>query len=254
MSTRRAFLANTACAAAVGTAALPPVAIAGTHHPDAQLIRLAEQFIANEQAIHAEPCDEEPDTPEADQAEQRMRRLVTTQAVLTRQLDAVQATTADGIAARARCLAVHNADLAFAMDCPNTTTGRLARQLIRDAMPEGNTVTVTPSPDAALLEACAAFDALERAYVATFNGYDFDSPEEAAAEIERERLSEAQEPLVVRICQLRAVTLAGQAARARSLALWDGELMKPNTDGDASARLTTAIVRDLLALGGSAGA
>ena len=43
--------------------------------------------------------------------------------------------------------------------------------------------------------------------------------------------------------------MEGQAARARSLALWDAELMKPQ--GDITGQLTQAIVRDLLARSGT---
>ena len=101
-------------------------------------------------------------------------------------------------------------------------------------------------PDAELLEACAAFDALERAYIAAGGDYALGSPEENAAEAERERLSDAQDPLVERMCELREVTREGQADRARSLALWDAELMKLGP-GHTGTWLTAAIVRDLLA-------
>jgi hypothetical protein len=60
-----------------------------------------------------------------------------------------------------------------------------------------------------------------------------------------ERIANAQEPLVDRICDLHAVTLEGQAARARSYALWDAELMKPQDH--IEGLFTQAIVRDLLA-------
>ena len=59
------------------------------------------------------------------------------------------------------------------------------------------------------------------------------------------RLSDAQEPLVNRICDLRAVTREGQVTRASSLALWDAEMMKPKDD--IIGQFTQAIVRDLLA-------
>ena len=87
---------------------------------------------------------------------------------------------------------------------------------------------------------------MERASLATFQRQEPGTPEEAAAEGERERRSEAQEPLMDRICDLQAVTREGQAARARSLALWDAEMLRPDRCfiGD---RLTAAIVRDLLA-------
>ena len=104
----------------------------------------------------------------------------------------------------------------------------------------------TPSPDAELLEACSALDTLERAYIAAGGDYALGSPQEDMAEAERARLSEAQDPLVERMCELRAVTREGQAARARSLGLRDAGLMKPGP-GDTGTWLTAAIVRDLLA-------
>jgi hypothetical protein len=159
----------------------------------------------------------------------------------------LRAITAEGVAARARCLAVHNSDGAFAMDDPNTVTGRLFRFLMRDAGALGNGAVVASavSPDAELLEACAAFDALEQAYIAGGGNYAPGSPEEDEAEAERMRLSDAQEPLVNRICDLRAITREGQVARASSLALWDAEMMKPKDD--IIGQFTQAIVRDLLA-------
>ena len=131
------------------------------------------------------------------------------------------------------------------MEDPNTTTGRLLRHLIRDAgMLGGVAAEIAVSRDAELLEACAAFDALERAYLATFTGYGNNTPDEAAANAEQGRIQNAQLPLVDRICELRAVTREGHAARARSYALWDAEMMKPQDD--IEGLFTQAIVRDLV--------
>ena len=99
-------------------------------------------------------------------------------------------------------------------------------------------------PDAELIAVCAEFDRLELAALATFQGHEPGSPEDEAAEAERDRLSAAQEPLVERMCELRAVTREGHVARARSLALWDAELMK--LQHDIAGQFTQAIVRDLL--------
>ena len=111
-----------------------------------------------------------------------------------------------------------------------------------------------PSADAELIATCAAFDNLERAYIATDHGAEHDSPEDVAAKTEQDRLTTAQDALVNRMVELRAITREGMAARARSLILWDAELMK--ADGEMAAytggRLTQALVRDLLA--GSAAA
>ena len=102
----------------------------------------------------------------------------------------------------------------------------------------------SPHPDVDLFAACAEFDALERAYLATGFSHDTRTPEGVAVEAEQARIQREQDPLVDRICALRAVTREGQAARARSLVLWDAELMKPQ--GDIAGQLTQAIVRDLI--------
>jgi hypothetical protein len=217
-------------------------------HPDADLLALVERFIAHEQIIRAMPCDAVPGTPAADQEEAEQRQIFGVKHALTMQLGDLRATTADGVAARARCLAIHNSDGAFAMDDPNTDTGRLLRYLMRDAGALGGAaIQPVTSPDAEMLEACAAFDELERASLATFQEHRFGSPEEETGEAERWRVACAQDPLVKRICELQAVTLEGQVARARSYALWDAELMKPQDDIEGVFK--QAIVRDLLSGG-----
>ncbi len=240
--TRRGLLGGSAALAAA------PVAAQATPlpHPDADLLALAERFVAHERLVQAMPCDAETDAEEAAQ-EAEHHRLLDHKHALVMQMGELRATTAEGIAARARCLAVHNADGAHSMDAPDTTTGRLLRWLMRDVAAVGGVVqpVAAVSPDADLLAACAAFDELERAYIATYAGCPETGPEWDAAETVRERLSDAQDPLVDRICDLRAVTREGQAARARSLALWAPDVVKEG-GADPIARLTTAIVRDLI--------
>jgi hypothetical protein len=143
-----------------------------TAHLDADLLALVERFIVHEQIIRAMPCDAVPGTPAADQEEAEQRQIFGVQHALVMQLGDLRAITAEGGAARARCLAVHNSDGAFAMADPNTVTGRLLRFLLRDAGALGNVAVVASvvSPDAELLEACAAFDELERTSLATFQG------------------------------------------------------------------------------------
>ena len=89
-------------------------------------------------------------------------------------------------------------------------------------------------------------DALERAYIAVPGDFWPDTPEERAAEAERERISAAQDPLVERMCELRAVTREGQVARPRSLALWDAEIFKKSEPCYANESITAAIVPDLI--------
>ena len=171
----------------------------------------------------------------------------------------LRATTAEGFYARARCVAFHYLpEYKGCLDQPDGAaedrfTGANLRDMVRAERGAPDNYAVAPyvSLDAELLKVCAAFDEMECASLATFQGQEPGSAEETAAETERERLSEAQEPLVERMCELEAITREGMAARARSLALWDAELMKPDRCF-ISDRLTAAIVRDLLA--GSAAA
>lgn len=84
------------------------------------------------------------------------------------------------------------------------------------------------SPDAELIENCAAYDALERQFLAT----DFDHPAgstaEAAAIAERERFTAAQEPHLDAICASRPTTLAGYQALANTLVSVDFKLLQQN--------------------------
>ena len=238
--TRRGLLGGVAALAAASSAAGATIVRTPDIGRDAELIALAERFIANERAIRDWPCG-----MDGNLLEPNFSRAVMAQDALTSQMGALRATTAEGIAARARCLAAHNLELDFAMDDSDTVTGRLVHHLMRDAAAMGGRCPKPGHlPDAELLEACAAFDTLERTYLATFRGYEFDSPEERASEAERARIAEIQYPIVDRICDLRAVTLEGQAARARSYALWDAEMMKPQDD--IEGLFTQAIVRDLI--------
>ncbi len=103
-----------------------------------------------------------------------------------------------------------------------------------------------PSPDAALLADCAAFDTLEAAYRATDFEAATNSPEAIAAEAEQVRITVAQYPLVERMTEHQAVTLAGQVARARSLVAWKPELVGDGFAADFGECLISAILRDMV--------
>ena len=243
--------------AAAASVVLPGVVAAeGTHHavhPDADLLVLAERFIAHERAIQAMPCDAVPGAAAADLEDVEQRRMIDVQHALTLQLGALRATTADGIAARARCLAVHNADGAFSMEHPNTTTGRLLRYLMRDAeVVSGPEIAPVISPDIDLLKACAEFDGWERIYRATDFDANHDTPTGKAAQTVRRQCVKVQRLLLARMVEMRPATFAGHAARARSLVLWEGDDPSGDVDSEfVNARLLGAIMRDLI---GEAGA
>jgi hypothetical protein len=70
-------------------------------------------------------------------------------------------------------LALHGGDFGYSFDYPDTMVGRLLVYLMRDsAALSGSPASTVASPDADLMEACAAFDALERAYIAAGGNWD----------------------------------------------------------------------------------
>lgn len=89
--------------------------------------------------------------------------------------------------------------------------GLVCAPAVASALPVGD-VPGAAHPDAELLAACAEFVRLERLWLATDWKAEFDSPEEAAAEVEQTRLRREQKPWLNRICSLRASTLEGVAA------------------------------------------
>ena len=105
-------------------------------------------------------------------------------------------------------------------------------------------------PDAALLAALAEFDRLEREMWPPGPG-----PATISEEEERDAriapLNDRQAELLGVICTMRATTLHGCIARARSLFVWDLEMQKAIAAGDDpeeydDARMIQALVRDLV--------
>jgi hypothetical protein len=99
---------------------------------DAALLEVCAEFLASEaqfRAIH--------DGPDAlrdeDEAEAAGRVIVAAWGGMLSRMEQLRATTVDGIAARARCLAQHSGEGAFSFDARETVTGRLLACLLRDA-------------------------------------------------------------------------------------------------------------------------
>ena len=106
--------------------------------------------------------------------------------------------------------------------------------------------------DADLIALCAQLDALEREYLATNFNLMPGTPEDDAAEAERARIAEAQQPLVDAICARPPQTVAGAVAVAHSLALWDGDLFRQGgPDGYTNERLVAVLVRGLTGRAGA---
>ena len=94
--------------------------------------------------------------------------------------------------------------------------------------------------DEPILKACAAFDALERQYLAG----DFSDENECLADADRVRIVEEQEPLLDAILEHPCTTLRAAQALARSLALWDQELLSGGHK-DTGGLLAAKLVRSL---------
>ena len=107
-------------------------------------------------------------------------------------------------------------------------------------------------PDAELIAVCAAFDRLEAHINSLYEGKanaieDDDERDEAI-----EPLTERQEPLLDRMCAIRAKTPAGWQAKARSLAGWDLEILYESEHAVSwDDRMLVSLIRDMT---GSAGA
>ena len=110
---------------------------------------------------------------------------------------------------------------------------------------------VADNPDAELIGLCAECDALQARMDALYAAradhlsYAEQVALEKARDILERPLADAQDPLLERICELRATTPQGHAARARTLLGWDKD---PCWTDDAcwNSQLLGAIVRDLV--------
>ncbi len=108
------------------------------------------------------------------------------------------------------------------------------------------------SPDAELIRLCAKCDALQAKMDAFFEGDPTrDMTVSEARTFDRARMvalkpfEDAQDPLLERICELRATTPQGHAARARTLIAWNKDPCWTH-DGCWNSQLIGAIVRDLV--------
>ena len=101
--------------------------------------------------------------------------------------------------------------------------------------------------DADLVAAAVAFCALEQRMQDLIEGPGC-VPDDAAREVLLRPLREAQAPHLDRLCQVRAVGVAGHRARAAAFALWDaGELVDlAEVNRLPADRLLAALVRDLV--------
>ena len=168
------------------------------------------------------------------------------------------ATTLAGLHAKAGvCRAV------LAMDEPEAAGGRfngpvrrhdvLAASFLADfldgVVSPPAALPAAASPDAELIRLCAECDALQvkidAMYAAPRGGLTLaqEHERERARDIAQRPFLDAQDPLLHRICDLRAITPEGRAARVRTLLAWDKDPIWTH-DGCWNSQLIGAIVRD----------
>jgi hypothetical protein len=106
----------------------------------------------------------------------------------------------------------------------------------------------SPNPDARLIDLCRQFDENERHYLSIYpggaNAIDDDDQRDRVAD----PLQQAQRIMVDEITSHRATTLAGFAAVARSLGLWDSQIGEPDDQDGINDKLIAMLVRDARAV------
>jgi len=242
---RRSFVAGAAALPVVAIAPVVASAATTTGGPDAELIAVCAEHDRLHQQIEAayEASGLLDKDPSAEVTGPLFRQ---TGAVIDRMFE-LRATTAAGIQARAHSLAVQNGRLEHSFDWPETWAGKALGALLRDAAAIGGSdVKLLPSPDAELIRLCAEADALEHSVRSLYT--DGSSPIEDDAERDRAQapLEAQQKPLFDRICCLRATTLEGHVARARTLRTWAPDF-GDDEGGSYDSRLLGALLRDMLA-------
>lgn len=219
----------------------PGEAFAAAASPDARLIALCAEFLRFDASAEAVSDDDD------------MAPLIDARDALAQRISATPAVSAAGLQAKARV----GHFLMIERHCPGTPFDDVdgyALALLRELMAGVVNPPARPvSPDAELIRLCAECDALQTRVDATY-AVPVDEGLTCAQEVAREKardianepLHAAQDPLLERICELRATTPEGRAARAHTLIAWDKD---PCWVGAEcwNDQLIGAIVRDTVA-------
>ncbi|MCW8308402.1 hypothetical protein AruPA_15290 [Acidiphilium sp. PA] len=102
--------------------------------------------------------------------------------------------------------------------------------------------------DAELIALCARFDANERHYLSFYPGGENHIPDDDARDAVTDPIQDEQHALATEITSHRITTLAGFAAVARSLGLWDSQIGEPEQHGCINEQLVAMLVRDARAM------
>jgi hypothetical protein len=220
----------------------PGEAASALVNPDARLIALCAEFFRVDTSAEAVPDDD------------GLRLIMDARDDLVQRISAIPAASAAGLQAKARV----GHFLMNERQCPGVSFDDVdgyALALLRELMAGAVNPPARPiSPDAELIRLCAECDALQGRIDAMYAVRDDGLTLAQAREMERARdiaqepFLDAQDPLLHHICDLRATTPEGRAARARTLIAWDKDPCWTH-DGCWNSQLIGAIVRDLVGQG-----
>ena len=213
--------------------------------PDAELIMVCDRFVAIEREVRARYDEAElRGDPTDEEIERIVKPIYTEQDQLLDRMEGLRATTADGIVARSRAMAVHNPRGELSFDGPDTFTNRLVTALIRDVL----ALEAAPSPDAELIADCEAARRLEARYLGAFYGPGASPDGEEQFRIGAAVLAEIKpekEALLDQVADSEAVTLEGLRAKARLFITSDPGL-EPYWEGGLFDNVLASIIRDLV--------
>jgi hypothetical protein len=208
-------------------------------NPDARLIALCADFFRVDTSEEAVPTDDD------------LRLIMEARDELVERISAIPAASAAGLQAKARVghfLMNKRQCPGVSFDDVDTYAAALFRELMAGAV---NPPARPASPDAELIRLCAECDALQGRVDAIWADRMTHLPtaEQIALEhvrdVAQQPLLEGMDPLLHRICELRAATPQGQAARARTLIAWDKDPCWVHDDC-WNSQLIGAIVHDLV--------
>jgi len=245
-STRRQVLGGAALAALIGGAfgaALvlpnPGEAFPSPVSPDADLLAACAEFFRVDTSVEAVPDD-------------ALSLVMEARDTLAQRISVTRAASAAGLQAKARV----GHFLMNERHCPGVSfddVDSYSLALLDELM--AGSVEPLPLPvsrDAELIRLCAECDVLQAKIDALWQGDPTRGMSlaeartfETARDLEQQPLSDAQDPILARICELRATTPQGQAARAKTLLAWDKNPCWTD-DGCWNSQLLGAIVRDLV--------
>ncbi len=207
--------------------------------PDARLLALCAEFFRVDTSVEAVPDDD------------ALFPVMEARDTLAQRISATRAASAAGLQAKARVghFLMNERQLPGE---PLDDVDSYGMALLGELM-AGNVepVPLPVSRDAELIRLCAECDALQRRIDALYLPQldHLPTSEILAAEGTRTRavkpIADRQDPLLERICDLRATTPQGHAARARTLVGWDQAPIWEE-DGCWNSQLIGAIVRDLV--------